>query len=163
MTLFALAKLIHVGTVLWTVSGLLGRAYALDASGRATDVRVTKILLDLAGRFERTMVIPGFIAMLITGVVTALLGQYAILGPFQDGPFWIFGSLIIYIAINLLVPTIFLPRGRLFGHALDESIAQGQVTARLRAAFADSTVRWAHRAELAGIAVIIALMVLKPF
>ena len=163
MTLLGVATLLHVATVLWAVSGLLGRAYALDASARATDVRVTRILLDLAGRFERTMVIPGFIALLITGVAAALLGQYPMLGPLQNGPLWIFGSLVLYIAINLLVPTVFLPRGRLFAQALDEAISQGQVTARLRAAFADSTVRWAHRAELAGIALIVALMVLKPF
>ena len=163
MTLLALAKLVHVASAIWMVSGLLGRAYELDASGRATDVRVTKILADLAGRFDTTMVIPGMGAVLISGIATAWIGQYAILGPFQDGPLWIFGSLLLFLAISVLVPTIFLPRGKLFGAALDEAISRGQVTARLRGAFADPAARWAHRSELAAIALIVALMVLKPF
>jgi hypothetical protein len=163
VTLFALAKLVHIASVLWMISGFLGRTYALDAARKATDLRDTKLLLGLAGRFETTMVIPGFSVVLITGVATAFLGQYAILGPLQDGPVWIFASLLLFIGIGVLVPTIFLPRGKLFGTALDEATLEGQVTARLRGAFADRATRWAHRAELGALALIVALMVLQPF
>jgi hypothetical protein len=163
VTLFALAKLVHVASVLWMISGFLGRTYALGASRKSTDVRQTKLLGDLAGRFETTMIIPGFSVVFISGIATALFGQYSILGPFQDGPVWIFASLLLYIGIGLLVPTVFLPRGKLFGAALDEALSQGQVTARLRSAFADPATRWAHRAELGALALIVALMVLKPF
>ena len=163
MTLFALAKLVHVASVIWMISGFLGRTYALDASSRATDVRVTKLLADLSGRFETTMIIPGYSVVLVTGVATAFLGQYSILGPLQDGPVWIFASLLLFIVIGLLVPTVFIPRGKIFGAALEQAISQGEVTDRLRRAFVDPAIRLAHGAELGILALIVVLMVLKPF
>lgn len=72
-------------------------------------------------------------------------------------------STLIYAAASALVPTVFLPRGRAFERALEEARAAGSVTPALRDAFRDPQVRAARGFEMIGIAVIVALMVLKPF
>ena len=62
-----------------------------------------------------------------------------------------------------LVPTVFLPKGRVFGVAWEDALARGQPTARLLAAFADPVTRAAHGYEVAAIVAILALMIAKPF
>jgi hypothetical protein len=62
-----------------------------------------------------------------------------------------------------LVPLIFLPRGKVFEAALAEAQAQGRVTVELTAAFRDPAVAFARLYEGAAIAVVVALMVTKPF
>jgi hypothetical protein len=49
-----------------------------------------------------------------------------------------------------------------FEAALSDARARGVVTSELRAAFADPAVRSARTFEVVGVAVIVALMVLKP-
>ena len=163
VTLVALLKLIHVASAIWFFAGLIARWYALSAASRATDVRLTRAVADLGGRFENAMIIPGSTAVLVSGIITALVGGLPLLGPVQGGSSWLLAALLIFAAIMALVPTVFLPRGRLFGAALVEAIEQNQVTPRLRAAFADPIVVRAHWAELIGVGAILALMVLKPF
>src|SRR5207245_2246382 len=55
------------------------------------------------------MVSPGSIVVLISGIVTALVGGFPLLGPVQNGPAWIFVSLLLFAASLALVPTVFLP------------------------------------------------------
>jgi hypothetical protein len=61
------------------------------------------------------------------------------------------------------VPAIFVPRGRIFEAEMAAARAAGAVTPGLREAFADGAVALARRYELAALALIVALMVLKPF
>ena len=163
MTVFALLKLVHVAIAIWFVAGLLGRWYALSAASRASELKLTRAFADLSGRFENTMVIPGSAAVLVSGIVTALVGGLPLLGPIQGGSSWLLAALVIFAALMALVPTVFLPRGKLFGAALDEATARDEVTPGLRAAFADRAVVRSHWAELIGVGAILALMVLKPF
>jgi hypothetical protein len=69
---------------------------------------------------------------------------------------------VLYLSIMVLVPTVFIPRGKRFGATLDDAIRSGSVTDRLKAAFRDPVVRAAHVWELVAIALIIWLMILKP-
>jgi hypothetical protein len=98
--------------------------------------------------------------ILPAGLLTAWAQDYPWLGLTTG---WMLVSLIIYIAASALVPTVFLPRGRAFEAALADARAAGSVTPALRDAFADPGVRAARAFEIGGIAVIVALMVLKPF
>ena len=163
MTLFTLFKLIHVASAIGFAAGLIGRWYALSAASRAPDVKLTRAFADLGGRFENAMVIPGSTAVLVSGIVTALAGGVPLLGPVQGGSSWLFVALLIFIAIMVLVPTVFLPRGKVFGAALADATARDEVTPGLRAAFADRVVVRSHWAELVGVGAILVLMVLKPF
>lgn len=163
MSVFLLIKLVHVASAMLLVGGLFARFLALGAASRSGQIRTTQALTELAGRFENRMVIPASMTLLATGILAALLGGFPLLGPIQGGASWLFVSLLLYIATIVLVPTVFLPRGRVFGAALDDAVARDEVTPGLRAAFADRVVARAHWAEFIGVGVIVVLMVLKPF
>jgi hypothetical protein len=72
-------------------------------------------------------------------------------------------SLPLFVAIGVLVPTVFLPHGKVFEHALADAKVRGEVTPELRTALRDPAVRNARSAELLGVAIIIVMMVTKPF
>jgi hypothetical protein len=67
------------------------------------------------------------------------------------------------VALFAFVPTVFLPRGKVFEAALEDATAKGTMTPELQRAFADPVVAFARNAELVAVVVIIALMVAKPF
>ena len=164
MGLALLLKLIHVFLGFWLVAGLLGRWVTLAQAGRSTDVRITSSLVQLAGRFEGVMVIPGSAAVVVAGLLTAWAEGQPILGVVQgSNTNWLLVSLLLFLTLFPIIRWVFLPRGRQFGLALDGALKQGEVTPELRAAFNDSAVRIAHIYELIVIFVIIVLMVTKPF
>ena len=110
------------------------------------------------------MVIPGYLAVLFLGLGTALLQGYPPLGFIQGGTVnWVLASLALFLGQLALVPTVFIPSGKVFDTALTQARAAGKVTSELSAAFRNRTVELAHRAEFAIVAVIVCLMVLKPF
>jgi hypothetical protein len=163
MSIFLLMKLMHIASAMWLVGGLFARFLALGAASRSADIGTTRALTELAGRFENGMVIPASMSLLVTGILAALLGGFPLLGPVQGGAWWLLVSLLLYLASLVLVPTVFLPRGRVFGAALDDAVARNEVTAGLRAAFADRVVARSHWTEFIGVGLIVALMALKPF
>jgi hypothetical protein len=71
-------------------------------------------------------------------------------------------SLVLFVAAMIMVPTIFIPRGRRFEEALASARQAGTVTPELREAFNDGAVRFAPTAEVVVLAVIVVLMVVKP-
>jgi hypothetical protein len=72
-------------------------------------------------------------------------------------------SLLLFLAITALVPTVFLPTGRAFEGALRAAVAEGRVSDQLRDARANGRVAWAHRFEAIAIFAILVLMIVKPF
>jgi hypothetical protein len=62
-----------------------------------------------------------------------------------------------------LVPAVFVPKGKVFDAAMSESTSIGRPSANLIAAFGDPVLRAAHVYELGVIAVVLVLMILKPF
>ena len=63
----------------------------------------------------------------------------------------------------MLVPTVFLPHGKIFESALEDAKQRGEVTPELRTALRDPAVRNARATELVVVALILTLMVTKPF
>ena len=164
MTLAIGLKFLHVLVAFWMTAGLLGRGVAQVRAERTTDIRSIQLLLELMGRFDRLMVIPGSSAVFLLGLVTAWAQGLPILGFLQGARTnWLLISLVLWIGVFVLVPTVFLPRGKVFGGALEEAITAGRVTERLTAAFRDPAVRFAHIYEIVAVLVIIWLMVAKPF
>jgi uncharacterized membrane protein len=160
----ALIKVAHALTGFWFVGGILGRTVAQIRAERTSEIGVVRVLVDLIGRFDSLMVIPGSSAVLVLGVVAAWIEGVPLFGALQGARSnWLFVSLVLYLSIMALVPTVFIPRGRGFGAALDEAVAAGRVTDRLSAAFRDPIVRAAHVWELVAVALIVWLMVAKPF
>jgi hypothetical protein len=152
--------LLHVVIAFWFVAGLIGRDVTLGKARSTPDVRVVGELVELAGRFERLMVIPGSIAVLVAGLLAAWAEHRPLAG---NGNGWLLLSLILFLSTIPLVPLVFLPRGRVFEAALATAKAQGTVTPELAAAFHDRAVAAARTYEIVVIAAIVALMVVKPF
>jgi uncharacterized membrane protein len=153
-----LLKLTHVVLAMLLVAGMIGRWFVLRRAAESDDVEEAARLADLAGPFER-MVVSASMLVLPAGLATAWAQGYEWLGLTT---LWMGLSVVIYLIATLLVPTVFLPRGRVFEAALVEARGRGVVTDELRAAFADPAVRAARTFEVVGIAIIVALMVLKP-
>ena len=164
MTIVATLKFLHVLVAFWMTAGLIGRSVAQLRAERTTEIRSLQLLVELIGRFDRLMVIPGSQAVFLLGLLTAWVQGLPILGFLQGARSnWLFVSLLLFVGIFALVPTVFIPRGKRFGAAFDEAVATGSVTVRVSAALRDPVVRAAHIYELVAILVIIWLMVAKPF
>lgn len=162
--MFSLLRLLHVMVGIWFVAGLAGRTYALREARGGAEIAIVAKLSDLAGKFDRYFAIPGSLAVLVLGLLTAWAGGYPLLGLLQGGHSnWLFASLLLFAATVALVPTVFIPSGKVFERAMRAAVASQQVTRELTEALNDRRVAWAHRAELAAIFTIVVLMVAKPF
>jgi hypothetical protein len=151
---------VHVAIAFWFVGGLIGRGVTLSRARSSADLAEVGLLVGLAGRFERLMVIPGSMAVFIAGLLAAWAEDIPLWG---SGSGWLAASIVLFLTTIPLVPLIFLPRGKVFEAALADARAQGRVTTELTAAFHDPAVAFARMYEAAAIAVIVALMVTKPF
>lgn len=164
MTVIGTLKFLHVLTGFWFTAGVVGRGVAQLRAERTTEIRSLQLLAELIGRFDNLMVIPGSTAVFLLGLLTAWVEGLPILGFLQGARTnWLLVSLVLFIGIFVAVPTVFIPRGKMFGAAFEEAIALGRVTDRLSSALRDPLVRLAHIYEVVAILVIIWLMVAKPF
>ena len=152
--------LLHVAVAFWFVAGLLGRNVTMARARSANDLPTLEELVDLSGRFERLMVIPGSFGVLVLGLLAAWAEGQPLAG---SDDWWLLTSLILFVGLGVLVPTVFLPRGKVFEGALADARQRGEVTPELRGALRDPAVRNARAAELVVVAIIVALMVTKPF
>lgn len=163
MSLTIAFKLFHVLAAFWFVGGIIGRTVTQQAAARATDVKTVQLLMRLNEIFEKRMVIPGSMLVLLAGIVAAILGGWSMFGFLQGARTnWLLVSLALYLSNIPLIFMVYNPRGRVFGSALDDAAAKNQVTPELRAAFHDPIVAAAHWYEIVTIVLIIALMVTKP-
>ena len=159
VSLASFVVLLHVATAFLFVGGLIGRGIVLNRARRSTDLDEINTLLPIADRFEK-IVVPGSAAVLAFG----LLAMWAQDRPlFTDGAYWLLVSLALYLSLLPLVPLIFLPRGRVFEAALTDARHRGSVTPELTTAFHDPWVTFARTYELVVVAIVMSLMVLKPF
>jgi uncharacterized membrane protein len=152
-------KLAHVVLAMVLIAGVIGRWILLTRAREDEDVESVARFAEAAAPFERMVVLSSML-VLPAGLLTAWAQGYPWLGLTTG---WMLVSVVIYLGATALVPTVFLPRGRVFESALAEARASGTVTDALRQAFADPAVRAARTFEIAGLAVIVSLMVLKPF
>lgn len=163
MSLTITFKLIHVLVAFWFVGGILGRTFTQQAAARAADVKSVQLLMRLNEFFEKRIVIPGSLLVLLAGIVTAVLGSWSMFG-FLEGARtnWLLVALALFLSNIPLIPFVYNPRGKNFDRALENAAAKSEITPELRAAFHDPVVATAHGYEIITIVIIIALMVMKP-
>ena len=70
MSLADVLRFLHVVAAFWYVTGLIGRDGVLGGARRSDDLDRVRTLLDASGPFDRAMVIPGSIGVVILGVLT---------------------------------------------------------------------------------------------
>jgi len=150
--------LLHIGSAFWFVAGLVGRDVSLARARGAEGMPAIQALCATAGVFDRYLVTPGSMAVVVFGLVLAVVGDY---GFAANG--WMLASLALFLSVGILVPLVYLPKGKIFDAALEQAVEAGAPTPAFRAALADRTV-WATRwYERVVVAVIIVLMITKPF
>jgi hypothetical protein len=160
MSLADVLQFLHVVAAFWFVTGLIGRDVVLALARRSDDLGRIRTLLEASAPFERLMVIPGSFAVLVLGILTWWAQHLPLWGANTR---WVPVSLIVFATSIPLVPLVFLPRGKMFETALTQAVEAGRVTPALTAAFHDPVVAAARWYELAVIAVVVLLMVAKPF
>lgn len=153
-----LAKLVHVVVGIGFITGLLGRWILLHNAARADEVETAYRLSQAAAPFERLVIQVGAFVV-PAGLLTAWAQGYPWLGLTTG---WMLASMVILLTVVPFVPLVFLPRGKVFEAAMASARSAGTVTPELRAAFADPVVAFAHWYELIAVAIVVALMVLKP-
>jgi hypothetical protein len=157
-------KVLHVFAAFWLVCGVVGRGVTFSQAGRAADVHSAYALLQASELFERRMVIPGSMTVLIFGLLAAWQQGWPILGLFQGAATnWLVVSLLLYLALLIPLPLFLIPRRKVRAAAAKDALAAGAITPALTAALHDRGVFLFRTGELVIMAVIIYLMVAKPF
>jgi uncharacterized membrane protein len=163
MYLVPLLKLLHVASALWFIAGLVARDFTRMRAFKTLNIVILRTLMELASFFDRKMVQPGSVLVLLLGLILARLQHWPILGDFHRGNSnWVFVSLILYLSVAALIP-FFLRRGKKFRAIMEDAIAQEEITPELRNAFHNRAITIAHIYEYVVVAVVFALMILKPF
>jgi hypothetical protein len=160
VTVSDVLQFLHVGSAFVFVAGLAGRDVVLGRARRSSDLRTVETLVALADPFDRLMVIPGSMTVLVLGLLTMWAEHLPVWG---SGTRWVTVSLVVFVSALPLVPLVFLPRGRMFEEAFASAKAQGRVTPELTGALRDPLVAAARWYERLVVAVVILLMVTKPF
>ena len=164
MNWYSVVKFLHIVAVIVCVGGLFARQLIRQHANKTDDIRLFADFSQAAGKIENAMVIPGMTAMMVLGVILVLISGSPILGFLQGATqSWLLVSNILLVGVLVIIPTVFIPRGKRFEPILQEALVKGQITSELRAAMNDNTVKLAHRYEEVALIIVTALMVLKPF
>ncbi len=164
MTLALILKTLHILSAMALVAGMVGRQITRSQMRKTADIRFFLELNALAGLFESKLVIPGSNLVALLGLVLGLLQGWPIIGFLQGAKQnWLLVSNLLLLGMILIIPLIFVPRGKLFERALKDAVERGEITPQLTARYNDPVVRWAHRWEEISLAAIVILMITKPF
>jgi uncharacterized membrane protein len=159
-----LVRFLHIISAIVFIGGIFARQLVRAHAKQAGDVRAFATLSQAAGWIETRMVIPGNLAVIVFGVILALITDAPILGFLQGASRnWLLVCNILLLFGFFAVPFVFVPRGKKFEPILQKALAEGQMTLELRAALNDRVVRFFHMVELIVVAFIILLMVFRPF
>lgn len=164
MSFFLLVRFLHIASAMWFIGGILARQILRAYAKRTDDVGRFATLTEAARRLDTTMVIPGNFAVIVFGVILALITGAPILGFLQGASRnWLLVSNILLLIGFFNVPLIFLPHRKKLDLLLSDALAKRQMTPELHAHTNDRTVQIMHRFELVAMVVIVFLMVFKPF
>jgi uncharacterized membrane protein len=164
MNWYTVFKFLHIVAVILMVGGIFARQLVRAIASDSDDPKVIESLTKVAGRLNRTMVIPGGNLVIVFGIVLAVYLKWPIFGFLQGASQnWLLVSNILLIATMVLIPTMFLPHNKRVESLLHTALAEGRVTPDLRTALHDRTRRLAHHVEEIVVLIVAALMALKPF
>ncbi|HEX6034998.1 MAG TPA: DUF2269 family protein [Anaerolineales bacterium] len=165
MNLYLFMKLLHVLAAFWMISGVVGRGLTFWQAGKAQDVRAVHALLQISEFFERYAVIPVSVAVLVFGLIVTWMQKWPLFGLLQGSPKnWLLVSFLLFVGISAFIgPLGLVARRKERTRALEEALAEGTITLRLRAALHDKVVTRFRAVEMIILLAIIILMVMKPF
>jgi uncharacterized membrane protein len=162
--LYSIIKTLHIVAAIWLVGGITGRQFSRFQARRTGDFDYFLKLINRSSWFERLMVIPGNMTVILLGLALGLMGGWPILGFLQGSSSnWLLVSNLLLVGGMLLVPFVYAPKGKRFDMELKHAMSEKRITPELHAAMDDSVVGRAHIAEFAGLFIVIVLMIFKPF
>lgn len=157
-----LVRLSHVILAVAFIAGLVGRAVAFRQARSASTLEATAALLTLSDWFDRWLVVPGSILVLVSGIAIAWIGRWPLVTG-SGRPTWLLVSLILLLLPVGFIPTVLVPRRARRQAALAAALEAGRRTAELDAAVRSTIVLRFRMLELGIVAAVFVLMVLKPF
>ena len=149
MSLFLALKLVHVLAAIVAVGTSVSSTFWLARAGRDRDRLVWA--LDGVRGFDRRIANPAYILVLLTGVAMVATGTYR----FDQG--WIVAAILLYVLIATFGIVFFRPAAR---RQREEAATDPTSPAYGRVA---ATTWWYSWMTIAVVAMIIVLMVAKPF
>ncbi len=164
MTISLVLKLFHILTAFWMIAGTIGRGVTFQQAARAANVYAMSSLLQASDFFERSMVIPGSMAVFLLGLGTAWAQGWPLFGFLQGARTnWLLLSIVLYLLLMPPLPLYLIPRRKQRARAMEEALAEGKVTPDLLAAATDKGVIAFRTYEITIVVLITILMVTKPF
>jgi uncharacterized membrane protein len=164
MNWYLVIKFLHILAVTITIGGMFARQLVRGIAKKSDDVKTIASLTQIVHRIDRTMVIPWSSAMLVFGIILAVMLKWPIFGFLQGADKnWLLVSNILLIIMQGLIPGVFIPHNKKVAVLLQTALGEGHVTAGLSAALNDQKNILAHHAEETIVLAVAALMVLKPF
>jgi uncharacterized membrane protein len=159
-----LLTVIHVVIAMLFVAGLVGRAASFHQAGQAKDIQAAGSLLHLSEWFERTLVIPAYFGVLITGLLTAWVAGWPLLDALNgEAARWPLFSLVLFVSPMVFILSYLAPRRKQRTQALADALSQKKITLELAAALHDRGVLLFRWTEFVLMGVVTVLMVAKPF
>lgn len=163
MTLAVIMKLLHIVSAFGFIAGIIGRNVIAARSARMSSFEAVAALFQTSEIFER-LVIFSSMAVFILGILTALLEGWPLLGFVQgESTNWVFTSVVLFVVPFVAVAPLMSRRIRERRLAAKDALSRGVMTPEFAAALSDPPVRRFRTAELIIVAVIVVLMVTKPF
>lgn len=164
MNSYLIIKFLHIIAVAITTGGMFARQLVRGIAKKSDDVKTVALLTQVTIRIDRIMIIPWSSAMLVLGIILAIMLKWPIFGFLQGADKnWLFLSIVLLIVMQILIPGVFLPHNKKVAGLLQTAVSEGRVTPELRATLNDKKNQMAHHAEEIIMVVVAALMVLKPF
>jgi hypothetical protein len=131
---------------------------------KSDDIKTVASLTQVVHRIDRVMVIPWSSAILVFGIILAVMLKWPIFGFLQGATKnWLLVSNILLVIMLSLIPTVFIPHNKKVETILQTALTERHITSELTAALNDQKNILTHHVEEIIILVIAALMVLKPF
>lgn len=164
MNWYLIIKFLHILAVTITTGGIFARQVVRGIAKKSENINTVQVLTQVVHRIDRILIIPWSSAMLVLGVILAIMLKWPIFGFLQGAEKnWLLASNILLVIMQVLIPGVFLPHNRKVAELLQTAVSIGRVTPELRAALNDTKNQMAHHAEEAIMLIVAALMVLKPF
>jgi len=158
----ALLRLLHVTVAVAFITGLIGRAVTFGQARSAASLETTAVLMKVSDWFDRRLVVPGSILVLLSGIAMSWLGHWPLVTA-AGRPTWLLVSLILLLLMVVLVPAVLIPERARREAALADALRTGRRTPELDDALRKRIVLRVRRLELVIVGAVLALMVLKPF
>ena len=151
MTLAALFALLHVSAAFLFVGGYLATNALTELARRSADDSTLRSAIGFSGWFDRRLLIPFSVIAAIAGLILVPLRGYAWTTP------WIVVSVVLYVAVVGIGIFVWGPRGG----RVEAALTADRVD-EVRALLREPRFVALSRVENATVAVIVALMVLRP-